>query len=91
MNLTVEWTADFSGLLGNYKLFYLPLSPEEVEKIVYLLTALVLLNKLLTEQGLTPAILDEPYVSSWSPLADWKTYLEEGMAKWQEARINAVK
>lgn len=46
-------------------------------------TDLVLNTKLLTEQGLNPAILDEPYLSTWSPLAKWSDYLAEGIQKWQ--------
>jgi fido (protein-threonine AMPylation protein) len=49
-------------------------------------TDLVLLSKLLTEQGFTPAILDEPYFSSYSSLSDWKAYLIQSMQRWQEAR-----
>jgi hypothetical protein len=45
-------------------------------------TDLILLSKLLSEHGFNPAILDEPYVSSYVPLADWCKYLREGMSKW---------
>lgn len=48
-------------------------------------TDLSLLSKLLTEQGLNPAILEEPYMSSWSDLSDWKEYLENGVARWNDA------
>ena len=52
-------------------------------------TDLLLLSKLLAENGFTPAILDEPYMSSFSSLEDWVAYLIEGMQKWQkEAQIN---
>lgn len=50
-------------------------------------TDLVLLSKLLTEEGFNPAILDEPYFSSWSSLKDWKAYLIQGMQRWQEEAI----
>ena len=46
-------------------------------------TDLLLLAKLLSENGFTPAILDEPYMSSFSSEEDWIAYLEEGMQKWQ--------
>lgn len=49
-------------------------------------TDLVLLSKLLTEQGFNPAILEEPYVSSWSTLEEWKNYLISGMKHWQNER-----
>ncbi len=47
-------------------------------------TNLLLLSKLLAEHGFTPAILDEPYMSSFSSLEDWVAYLIEGMQKWQK-------
>lgn len=49
-------------------------------------TDLVLLNKLLVDQGLNPVILKEPFVSSWSNLEEWKKALEEGMANWRSAQ-----
>ncbi len=47
---------------------------------------LLLLSKLLSENGFTPAILDEPYMSSFSSREDWLAYLKQGMQKWEEER-----
>lgn len=47
-------------------------------------TDLILLSKLLAENGFTPAILDHPYMSSFCSLEDWTAYLIEGMQKWQK-------
>lgn len=49
-------------------------------------TDLVLLSKLLTEEGFNPAILDDPYFSSYSSLEDWTLYLIQGMQRWQEEK-----
>lgn len=49
-------------------------------------TDLVLLSKLLTDEGFNPPILEEPYTSSWSTLDDWKEYLKQGMASWREVK-----
>ena len=46
-------------------------------------TDLILLSKLLAENGFTPAILNEPYVSSFVPLKTWVQYLKEGMLAWK--------
>jgi hypothetical protein len=53
-------------------------------------TDLLLLAKLLCENGFTPAILDEPYMSSFSSREDWLAYLKEGMLKWGEERNKAM-
>ncbi len=50
-------------------------------------TDLLLLAKLLSENGFTPAILEEPYMSSFSSARDWIAYLEEGMQKWQNEAL----
>jgi len=47
-------------------------------------TDLILLSKLLAENGLNPPILDKPYFSSVSTLDDWADYLEKGIIKWRE-------
>jgi len=47
-------------------------------------TDLVLLCKLLCEQGLNPAILEQPYMSSYSTLQEWKDYLVKGMLLWKK-------
>lgn len=49
-------------------------------------TDLILLSKLLTENGFTPAILNEPYMSTFSSLTDWCEYLKKGMASWESYR-----
>lgn len=47
-------------------------------------TDLMVLGMLLSKHGFCPAILNEPYVSSFAPLSDWVNYLKEGMKKWEE-------
>jgi hypothetical protein len=47
-------------------------------------TDLLLLAKLLSENGFTPSILEEPYMSSFSSREDWVAYQKDGMQKWQE-------
>ena len=47
-------------------------------------TDLILLAKLLSENGFTPAILNDPYMSSFSSGEDRIAYLEEVMEKWQK-------
>ncbi|MBS0649727.1 MAG: Fic family protein [Verrucomicrobia bacterium] len=47
-------------------------------------TDLVLLCKLLCEQGLNPAILHQPYMSSYSTLQEWKEYLINGINLWKK-------
>ena len=46
-------------------------------------TDVVLLGKLLTEQGLNPSILDDPYFSSHHPLEEWEDYLLAGIERWK--------
>ena len=53
-------------------------------------TDLLLLAKLLSENGFTPAFLDEPYMSSFSSVEDWIAYLEEGMQKWQNETLRTL-
>ena len=54
-------------------------------------TDLITLGMLLSKHGFCPAILDEPYVSTFAPLADWVSYLKEGMKKWQAAaKVSAL-
>ncbi|MFI4957322.1 MAG: Fic family protein [Gammaproteobacteria bacterium] len=52
---------------------------------------LVLLSKLLTENGFHPAILDDPYFSSTSTLSEWVEELEKGLIAWEKVHdeINA--
>jgi hypothetical protein len=47
-------------------------------------TDLIILMKELCKHGFTPAILDEPYVSSFCTLDEWVDYLKKGMEKWQK-------
>jgi hypothetical protein len=47
-------------------------------------TDLILLSKLLCENGLHPAILDEPFVSTYSSLDEWVAYLKQGLIKWEK-------
>lgn len=47
-------------------------------------TDLVLLAKLLSEEGFNPSILYDPYFSSTNLLPKWKDYLIQGMGKWRE-------
>lgn len=52
-------------------------------------TDLVLLSKLLCEQGFNPAFLEEPSASSFCFLDEWVSYLKNGMAQWRE-EFNAL-
>lgn len=49
-------------------------------------TDLVLLAKLLADEGFNPPILEEPYTSTWTMPEDWLQYLKRGLERWQEAR-----
>lgn len=49
-------------------------------------TDLVLLAKLLSEEGLNPAILEEPYTSTWSKPFEWKDYLSRGIELWRSEK-----
>lgn len=44
---------------------------------------LVLQAKLLSEEGIVPAILEQPYFSSYSLLPEWKKYLLHGIECWK--------
>lgn len=46
-------------------------------------TDLVLQAKLLSEEGLNPAILNEPYTSTYSLLPEWKSDLVQGINRWK--------
>jgi hypothetical protein len=54
-------------------------------------TDLILLARELCRNGLNPAILEFPYVSTFSLLPDWVEYLKQGMLRWRkvEAEKNA--
>ena len=49
-------------------------------------TNTALINKILTEYGFHPAILDQPFVSTSYPLNRWTEYLKEGLKKWEAER-----
>lgn len=53
---------------------------------------IVLCNFLLAQEGLNPAILDNPYYSSFNTIPDWATYLKQGIAQWKNEyqKINAA-
>jgi len=51
-------------------------------------TDLVLLAKLLTENGFNPSILYDPYYSTFEPLEKWISYLKEGMEAWKREKEN---
>jgi hypothetical protein len=46
-------------------------------------TDLVLQAKLLSEEGLNPTILNEPYTSTYSLLPEWKNDLVQGINLWK--------
>lgn len=46
-------------------------------------TNTALINKLLTEYGFHPAILDNPYLSSSWGLNQWTEYMKAGLRKWE--------
>ncbi len=49
-------------------------------------TNIAMMNKLLTEYGFHPAILDYPHRSSCYSRAQWKQYLQDGLLKWEQQR-----
>ncbi|MBS3904972.1 MAG: hypothetical protein KGZ39_06570 [Simkania sp.] len=51
-------------------------------------TDIVLQSKLLSEEGLNPAILGEPSIAKISLLSEWTQYLAEGIERW---KIEALK
>lgn len=51
-------------------------------------TDLVLQAKLLSEEGLNPAILEDPYFSTCSLHEEWKEYLIQGMQQWKKEKEN---
>jgi hypothetical protein len=51
-------------------------------------TDLVLLAKLLTENGFNPSILYHPYYSTFEPLEKWISYLKEGIEAWKKEKDN---
>lgn len=53
-------------------------------------TDLVLLAKLLSEQGFNPPILEDPFFSTYSSPADWKEYLIESIQRWKTERMNSL-
>jgi hypothetical protein len=51
-------------------------------------TSTVVMNKLLTDYGFHPAILEYPHVSTSYGLVQWKRYLQEGLLKWEQQRAS---
>ncbi len=49
-------------------------------------TDLLLLAKLLTEEGWNPPILEDPYISTWSLPEEWEKVLLDGIRRWQSER-----
>lgn len=49
-------------------------------------TSTALMNKLLTDYGFHPAILEYPHVSSSYTLQRWKEYLNTGLVAWERER-----
>jgi hypothetical protein len=49
-------------------------------------TSTALMNKLLTDYGFHPAILEYPHVSSSYGLKQWFEYLKEGLVKWEQKK-----
>ncbi len=47
-------------------------------------TNIAMMNKLLTQYGFHPAILERPHVSSCNTRAQWKQHLEYGLARWDQ-------
>lgn len=47
-------------------------------------TDLVVQAKLLCEVGANPAILNEPYISTYSPLSEWLENLSVGIEEWKK-------
>ncbi|MEX0962097.1 MAG: Fic family protein [Simkaniaceae bacterium] len=45
-------------------------------------TDLVLLGTLLAKHGFNPAVLKEPYISTWTNLEQWTSQLIEGIERW---------
>lgn len=49
-------------------------------------TNIAMMNKLLTEYGFHPPILEYPHRSSCYSRAQWKQYLQDGLLKWEQLR-----
>jgi Fic/DOC family len=47
-------------------------------------TDLILLNFLLTQEGLNPVILEDPYFSTSTTIPEWTAYLEQGGEAWKK-------
>jgi Leucine-rich repeat (LRR) protein len=47
-------------------------------------TNVALMNKLLTDYGFHPALLECPHVPSSYSLAQWKEYLQNGLVQWEK-------
>ncbi|MBA2368188.1 MAG: Fic family protein [Candidatus Protochlamydia sp.] len=51
-------------------------------------TDLILLAKLLTENGFNPSILYDPFYSTFEPLEKWISYLRDGIEAWKREKEN---
>jgi len=51
-------------------------------------TDLILLAKLLSENGFNPSILYQPYFSTFEPIENWISYLKEGIEAWKKESID---
>lgn len=49
-------------------------------------TDLVVLSKLLCEEGFNPPILDDPYISTFAPFSEWRDYLANGIELWKKEK-----
>jgi hypothetical protein len=54
-------------------------------------TSTVLMNKLLTDYGFHPAILEYPHLSSTYGLQQWFEYLKDGLKKWEQKKVSLGK
>jgi hypothetical protein len=54
-------------------------------------TSTVLMNKLLTDYGFHPAVLEYPHVSSSYGLQQWFEYLKDGLKRWEAKKASLGK
>ncbi len=53
-------------------------------------TDLIVLNGLLTREGMHPCFLHEPYYSTFNTVEDWIVYLKAGLADYEEFMLTRV-
>ncbi|QLH35503.1 MAG: hypothetical protein HWD61_04590 [Parachlamydiaceae bacterium] len=81
LNAKIQSSADFQEELRDQKLEVIA---DLFQKLEWLnpfqhhqgKTDLILLSKLLCEEGFNPPIIPLAYTSSWTQLTDWKNYLK---------------